>query len=188
MPSPVTHVAAGYLIWKAGREPLRLPGGRSPSLAGIAAFAFLSLLPDADAVPGILLHDLERFHNHFSHSLFSGLVLSLLFFPVARALGRPRPGLWMVFGLICYWAHLLMDSTTIGRGVMLFWPFSDTRFSSPVKLFTGLHWSAGVWSLRHLETFLTEGLLILSVLLLFTALGKRGLYQPPPRGGPPPPS
>lgn len=187
MPSPITHVAAGYLIWKAGREPLRLPSGRSPSLAGIAAFAFLSLLPDADAIPGILLRDLERFHNNFSHSLFSGLVLSLLLLPLARALGRPRPDLWMAFGLISYWAHLLMDSTTIGRGVMLFWPFSDTRFSSPVKLFTGLHWSAGLWSLLHVETFLTEGLLILSVLLLLAALGKRGISRAAPRGDPPPP-
>jgi inner membrane protein len=174
MPSPIAHVAAGYLIWKSSRESL---DERFSSLAGIATLAFLSLLPDADAIPGILLHDLGRFHNYFSHSLFSGLALSLALPLAARALGRPRPFLWLKYGLACYWLHLAMDFMTIGRGVMLFWPLSSSRFSSPVKLFTGLHWSAGLWSTRHLETVLTEGLLILSALLLYTALGKRSILR-----------
>jgi inner membrane protein len=177
MPSPIAHVAAGYLVWKSGREPLTRTDGRFSSLAGIAAFAFLSLLPDADAIPGILLHDLERFHNHFSHSFFSGLIASLLLLLVAGTLGRPRPALWLRYGLICYWTHLVLDFTTVGRGVMLFWPLSSSRFSSPVKMFAGLHWSAGLSSLRHLETVLTEGLLILSAFLLFAALRKRSLLQ-----------
>jgi inner membrane protein len=179
MPSPIVHVAAGYLVWRSGRKPLTPPDGRFSSLAGIAVFAFLSLLPDADAIPGLLFHDLERFHNHFSHSLFSGLILSFMLLPAARVLGRPRPALWLTYGLICYWIHLAMDFMTIGRGVMLFWPLTNSRFSSPVKLFTGLHWSAGVWSLRHLETILTEGLLILSTFLLFTALRRRRLLDFP---------
>ncbi len=173
MPSPIAHVTAGYLVWRSGREPLTPPDRRFSSPAGIAAFAFLSLLPDADAIPGLLFHDLERFHNHFSHSLFSGLILSLMLLSAARTLDRPRPALWMMYALICYWIHLLMDFMTIGRGVMLLWPLTSSRFSSPVKLFIGLHWSAGFWSIRHLETILTEGLLILSAFLLFTALGKR---------------
>jgi len=177
MPSPIVHVAAGYLLWKSGRESLQSPDGRFASLAGVTAFAFLSLLPDADAVPGILLNDLGRFHNHFSHSFFSGLVVSLLLLLLAGTLGRPRPTLWLTYGLTCYWTHLVFDFLTIGRGVMLFWPLSNGRFSSPVKMFTGLHWSAGLWSLRHLETILTEGLLILSAFLLFTALRRRSLLR-----------
>jgi inner membrane protein len=180
MPSPIAHVAAGYLVWKSGRESLMSTDGRFSSLAYIAALAFLSLLPDADAIPGILLHDHERFHNYFSHSLFSGMILSLLLLLVAGALGRPRPFLWLKYGLTCYWIHLAMDFMTVGRGVMLFWPLSSGRFSSPVRLFVGLHWSAGPWSLRHLETFLTEGLLILSILLLFTAPRKRRTLQAAP--------
>lgn len=177
MPSPIAHVAAGYLVWKSGRESLRSPDERFSSLAGIAAIAFLSLLPDADAIPGILLHDIGRFHNYFSHSFFFGLIPSLLLLFVAKSLGRPRPFLWLKYGLACYWLHLAMDFMTISRGVMLFWPLSSSRFSSPVKLFTGLHWSAGFWSTRHLETVLTEGLLILSALLLCTALRKRSILR-----------
>jgi inner membrane protein len=179
MPSPIPHVAAGYLVWKSSRESLTRPNGRLSSFAGIFAFAFLSLLPDADAIPGFLFHDLGRFHNHFSHSLFSGLIPSLILLLAAKALGKPRPASWMTYALICYWIHLAMDCATIGRGVMLFWPLTSSRFVSPVKLFTGLHWSAGLWSIRHLETVLAELLFILSALLLCTALRKGRLLHSP---------
>ena len=181
MPSPIAHVAAGYLIWKSGGESLTPKGGRFSSLAAISALAFLSLLPDADAIPGLLFHDLGRFHNHFSHSFFAGLVTSLILMLAAKALGRPQPARWLTYGLICYWIHLAMDFMTFGRGVMLFWPLSNSRFSSPVKLFSGLHWSEGLWSVRHLETILTEVLLVLSAFLLFAALRKGGLLRPAPR-------
>ena len=49
-----------------------------------------------------------------------------------------------------------MDLFTIGRGVLLFWPFSSQRFSFPLKLFYGLHWYDGWLSLRHMWTLLTE--------------------------------
>jgi hypothetical protein len=66
-----------------------------------------------------------------------------------------------------------MDFFTVSRGVMLFWPLTDQRFVSPVKLFTGLHWSQGVWSVHHLYTIFSEGIFVLSVFLLVAALLRR---------------
>jgi inner membrane protein len=50
---------------------------------------------------------------------------------------------------------------------MLFWPFTQQRFSSPVTLFYGLHWSKGLFSIDHVWTVLTEGLFIAVVLLVW---------------------
>jgi hypothetical protein len=49
-----------------------------------------------------------------------------------------------------------MDYFTWSRGVMAFWPLMPDRFSAPVVLFYGFHWSQGWVSPRHLWTLLTE--------------------------------
>ena len=68
--------------------------------------------------------------------------------------------------------HLIMDSLTGGDGVMLFWPFSDARIGSPVRLFFGLQWSSGLWSRDHLLTLVSEGLFVFLVVL-----GTRRLHR-----------
>ncbi len=63
-----------------------------------------------------------------------------------------------------------MDAFTIGRGVMILWPFSIDRYASPVSLFYGVHWSDGWVSVRHLWTMVTE-LALLAAAGLFIHLG-----------------
>jgi hypothetical protein len=71
---------------------------------------------------------------------------------------RKRSGFVYWFGLVllCYQLHIVLDFFTVGRGVMLFWPLSVVRFSSPIKLFYGLHWSEGFISIQHIWTLLNE--------------------------------
>ncbi len=63
---------------------------------------------------------------------------------------------WGAMILLCFELHVLMDLFTIGRGVKVLWPLSDARYSPPIKLFYGLHWSDGWLSVRHLWTLLSE--------------------------------
>ena len=49
-----------------------------------------------------------------------------------------------------------MDYFTIGRGVMLAWPFSSDRFSPPFPLFYALYWHEGLTSPKHMVTVTSE--------------------------------
>lgn len=78
---------------------------------------------------------------------------------------RKRRGFlfWFAIALICYAMHVIMDSATQSRGVMVAWPVSDQRYLLPFAIFYGLRWTDGVFSLRHLWTVFTELLFAASV-------------------------
>lgn len=173
MPSPVTHAAVGYLL---SRYLLTGCTGLRPGMiwAGVA----LSCLPDIDAAAGLLLGDMGRYHNHMMSSPFFALLVACGAGAVAwRAGAAVRP--WFTLTLVCYLAHITLDFFTQGRGIMLLWPFSETRFRPPFSLFYGVHWSDGLISSRHLWTLLTElGMLavlglVLAVYLRFSRQGAR---------------
>jgi inner membrane protein len=66
-----------------------------------------------------------------------------------------------------------MDALTAERGVMLFWPLTQARFSSPVKLFYGLQWGLGWFSIWHLWTIFTESVFVALVLFAVNFFQKR---------------
>jgi membrane-bound metal-dependent hydrolase YbcI (DUF457 family) len=115
-----------------------------------------SLLPDLDSVAGVFAGDFGRYHNNLTHSLFVGPVAALLFGTAMQVAYKRGFGFWFCVALAAYELHVLMDWTTIGRGVMAWWPLTDTRFRAPISLFYGLHWSQGWLSVRHLWTLVTE--------------------------------
>lgn len=163
MPSPIAHAVAGYAIYKLfARRHIKgssVKFGPLPILLGIAVL--LSFLPDFDLIPGFLLGDYDQFHNSYSNSLFTGIVVALM---ISLILFRRSPAgfrFWFLFALLAYVLHVIMDYFGAGRGVMLFWPITDERFISPVKLFYGLHRSDGFFSIRHVWTFLTEMVFVL---------------------------
>ena len=142
----------------------------------------MSLVPDLDAILGILTGQMYRFHNNGTHSLLTGLAFCLAAAAfIARRRG-PGFGYWLAVLYGSYSLHIVMDAFTLdGRGVMLFWPLSAQRFMSPVPLFFGVRWSEGLFSLQHVYTLGTElifvALVILSVRLLDAARSRR---QPRP--------
>ena len=170
MPSPIAHTVVGYLVYRAARE--RLPNykrwhvGPLPLLLGIAVL--FSVLPDVDAVFGILAGDFGRFHNNGTHSLVLAFAIALL---VAGAIWfRLRKGFlsWFFICFFSYASHVLMDFFTLGgRGVMLLWPFTTNRYDSSFKLFYGVRWSNGFFAIEHLWTILTEVGFVLVVILIF---------------------
>jgi inner membrane protein len=160
MPSPIAHLAVGYVAYRIIRP--KKPPERSEyqhhlaTLPALTASLGLSLLADIDVVPGVLLGDFGRFHNTVTNSIFVGFGFAALIGAVGRLTGwyRWRSAFWLT--LISYLLHIFMDYSTGGRGVMLFWPFSAERYTSPLRLFYGLRWSAGLFSLHHIWTIGTE--------------------------------
>ncbi len=173
MPSPIAHVATGYVVYRLARrgsdEPPALLHPRLPIPALLVATIFLSLAPDLDSALGLLLGDFGRYHNNLSHSLAFGVLVALAAGGLAHFLGA---GFGRGFGLalVCYELHVVMDYFTWGRGVMILWPASPERYSPPLLLFHGVHWSKGWLTWSHLWTVGSELVLVGSGGFLIRAL------------------
>ena len=158
MPSPIAHATIGYAVFEiAYRTRPSVRGEERGSLPWqLAATVGLSLLPDVDSIVGLLAGNLGKYHNNLTHSLFFALAVASVV-GVAVSLRNRRAGIyWFALALACYGSHLLADMLTIGRGVMLLWPWNSQRVLSPLSLFYGFHWSDGLWSMRHIWTLVTE--------------------------------
>ena len=173
MPSPIAHVAAGYVAYRILRNRLPILAKTLPVFVLFAAVVVLSLLPDCDCVVGIVAGDFARCHNNITHSFAAGIAVAVLVaMGMALAKGREAIQAWFLFGFALYGLHVAMDYLTVGRGVMALWPFLPDRFESPVCLFRGVKWSWGLWSIEHLWTLLNESLFV-GVLVLLASLMRR---------------
>lgn len=174
MPSPIAHIGIGYAIYRSYKN--KLPQDRysfrkiSLQLIMVAS---LSMLPDLDVIPAIIFRDMEAYHNNISHSLFFAIPVALLVAGVFQRIYRSNYWLWFVICLISYDLHVFMDALTADRGVMMFWPLTEARFASPVKIFYGLQWGLGWFTLWHLWTIFTESLFVLIVVLAVNYFTKR---------------
>ncbi len=141
------HVAVGLLTGRlhggANGKGEGSPAGngaqrrRSSSWKALLLFTALALLPDAD----LLLVSLGACdtgacgHRGASHSLPVAIAIGFMAGLVARRLKWP---VWrtMVATTIAVSSHALLDLIGAGgRGLPLLWPFSEARFTSPIRIF-----------------------------------------------------
>ena len=166
MPSPIAHLGVGYVVFQFYKTKLPSDQKRFWLISlQLILVTSLSILPDLDIIPAFLFKDMEGYHNNFSHSLLLGFPVALLAAVIFQRIYRSNFWLWFVICLISYDLHVLMDALTAERGVMMFWPITQTRFASPIKIFYGLQWGLGWFSLWHLWTLFTESLFV-SILIL----------------------
>ncbi len=168
MPSPIAHGVTGYVIYRILRPRLGGQASRKigPLPLSLAVAVGISLIPDLDSVFGILFGNLRQYHNNLTHSLILGFLVAMSIGGMAWSIRRSDFLTWFTLSLLSYGMHVIMDYFTLSRGVMLFWPFSSSRYSSPVILFYGVRWSEGWISLRHLWTIGTELVFIVVILIL----------------------
>lgn len=121
----------------------RLHGGASArttercSGGTLVFFGALALLPDADVFLVMLgTSDAGPVgHRGASHSLLTAATIGVLCAVATRRLGWPAIRTALA-GSLAVASHAVLDVLGEGgRGLPLFWPFSDTRFVSPVRLF-----------------------------------------------------
>jgi inner membrane protein len=132
------HVAVGLLTGRLHGGETRPADRPAPApLGALFLFMALSMLPDADVLlvalgasdAGPLGH--RGVSHSFSFALAGGLVCAL----VARRVGWPVMRTALAGGLALA-SHAVMDALGAGgRGLMLLWPFSFTRFHSPWRIF-----------------------------------------------------
>jgi len=173
MPSPIAHSAAGFAVYQAYRG--RLPGW-AQDRAGLAILLFIgmSLIPDLDLVPAVVLGDLGGIHNGISNSLIVGLAVSALVGGMISLAAGGKFALWFSAAFLCIGLHIAMDYFTTTRGVMALWPITTQRFVAPARLFYGVHYSEGLWSISHLWTALTELVFAAVVVILALYIPKIG--------------
>jgi inner membrane protein len=140
MATPIGHSLAGYAVCHlsgpaqdAGRVPL------------IWLCILLSIAPDLDFLPGILLGRPAMYHQGVTHSLGFALMVSLMIAVLYTLKGWPFPAIFKL-AFFAYSSHLVLDFFGYdGRppyGMPLFWPLSMEYFISPVPLF---------WGVRHAQ-------------------------------------
>jgi len=174
MPSPIAHLGAGYAIYRYSKS--RLPQDprrfwRVP--LQMVMVAGLSMLPDLDVIPAIIFRDMKAYHNNFSHSFLLAIPVAFLTAGILHRVYKSNFWLWFLICLISYDLHVIMDALTSERGVMMFWPLSQNRFVSPIRIFYGLQWGFGWFSLRHLWTVCTESLFVAGLIAAANYFDKR---------------
>jgi len=157
MPSPIAHIAVGVAI---GVVAKRKVDRSHPEQSGSLFILFVALLgavlPDFDAFVAIALGDFGKYHNNLTHSFLFAFVACVLLTGLLSFFSQlPKRTIFFVLAFACT-IHLLMDTASVTRGVMLFWPFTNERFVSPIPLFYGVRWSEGVFVWHHVMTLLTE--------------------------------
>jgi membrane-bound metal-dependent hydrolase YbcI (DUF457 family) len=178
MPSPIAHLSVGYVIYRLNKDKLPVDNRKVLSIPlQMAAVISISMLPDLDAVLGIAFGDMAKYHNQFTHSLISGFPVALAGASIFNWIYRSSFWKWFLICLLSYELHIIMDLFTGERGVMLFWPFSEMRFISPIKLFYGMQWGLGWFSVSHMWTIFTESLFGLFAILSAVYWEKRKLQK-----------
>ncbi|MBN2392967.1 MAG: metal-dependent hydrolase [Anaerolineae bacterium] len=116
-------------------------------------------------------HDAYR----VSHSIFVNLALIVFCLSIGVFAWRlsHRVVRWrMVLGGVAAWlSHLLLDSMyNHGKGIAIFWPFSDARLALPVPWFSTLRNPRPFtdWQTLHVAVieFVSSGALLVAVLLV----------------------
>ena len=147
MPSPLGHTLAGVCGFLLNRQ--LMTSHHRIWLCG--ASVVIAILPDFDVVPGLLLGDPRMFHQKGTHSITAAVVVGLLVGGVARRWKLNGLG-WGIWGGGLYLSHLLLDllveDPSPPFGILLFWPFSEAYFVSPITPFGGFHYydpAIGMW-------------------------------------------
>jgi inner membrane protein len=135
------HLAVGLLAGRlhGGASGPAKPQGEPEACAStrtLLAFAALSALPDMDVfVVALGASDAGAGgHRGASHSLFVAAVIGVLVALYARRHAWPVVRT-AVAATLAVASHGLLDAIGEGgRGIPLFWPFSDARFMSPWRV------------------------------------------------------
>ncbi|HDL19588.1 MAG TPA: metal-dependent hydrolase [Bacteroidetes bacterium] len=130
MPTPVGHSLIGLILYYSFFK--RKKPGKWITLFLII---FVSILPDFDFLPGILVREPNKFHHGFSHSFGFALLLTGFIYLIETYILHRKKEQYYLWFLILYSAHLIADyfavDTRLPYGEPLFWPFFHGFFLFP---------------------------------------------------------
>jgi hypothetical protein len=131
-------------------------------------FAFFMILPN---IPDIPIRNWGHDRYDISHSLFVNLLFIMIFLIFLGIFThiRTRIGNYcvMVGGSFAWLSHLLLDSFyNHGKGIAIYWPFSQARLVFPIPWFSVLPSSPPPFTPQILRIYLIELLAYFPVLFV----------------------
>ena len=136
MATPVGHSIIGLACGRFYGSTTIGPSWRWYLFAIVAANA-----ADFDFLPGLLIGDVNRYHQFASHSILAALLFGGLVI-LATWRHASKPVALGVLSSIIYATHLVIDCFTMDirppHGIPLLWPVSQEHFIMPVTLFGGV--------------------------------------------------
>ena len=154
MPSPIAHSVSGYIIAKFLPLNQLIPSGYKRWGIHIFYPVLVAAAADFDFIPQLITG--ENYHRGLTHSLIFAIAFSAIIGLIFRYLWKCSYKIIFGLTLIFYGSHLLLDLFSEGRGIQLFWPFTDSYFQSPLIIFPGFHYSRGLWDSSHLIPLVFE--------------------------------
>lgn len=158
----------GHSLLGASLAQLTLP----PQASARKQFAVLNIYVLLAFLPDLPLPGWGHARYYFSHSLIVnlGLVLpaaALAWYVLKRRRVARAPAL-VIGGALAWMSHLLLDALyNHGRGIAIYWPFSDGVLNLPLPWFRTLDMHQSMGSRDNLHVFLVEavvyGILFLGV-------------------------
>jgi inner membrane protein len=163
--TPIGHALAGYAVYRFS--------GPAPDAGRVSLLwlcVIMSVAPDLDFLPGIIMGRPALYHHGITHSLGFALLVSLTMAIFYALRGWSFPAIFML-SCFAYSSHLVLDFFGYdGRppyGIPLFWPLSNEYFISPVPFLWGVHhvqstsgsiaeWFDGIFSLHNLGAIALE--------------------------------
>lgn len=134
MCTPLGHGLAGIALTGRRTRPPRF----NPVI-WIPAMWILSVLPDFDFIPGLLIGRPNVYHHGFMHSIVFCLAVAALITAGLAIAGKSRPAWTGGICLIVLLSHLALDCMSRDslppHGLQVFWPFSERYVMSPVAIF-----------------------------------------------------
>ena len=162
----------GHSVTGLSVAVLILPKGRSLLWYLLVGhfFIFFANIPDFP------LPNWGHASYHVSHSIFvTGLLVSFLLLLLLNPAFNRQVGAKIVFWWSITWlSHMLLDSFyNHGRGIGIFWPFSDVHLALPLPWFETLTWQP--FTEHNLSVFGTE-LVVYGTVLIFCLLLRQRLH------------
>jgi membrane-bound metal-dependent hydrolase YbcI (DUF457 family) len=177
----VGHVLTGTAIGLAAMPDY--PSKRQKTIH-LLVFALLATVPDWP------IRNWGHNTYYFSHSLFTNLLLIgltwifLFIFPRLWEKYRSTSAAWVVSpqlmfaGTVAWLSHLLLDTFyNHGKGLAMFWPFSDTRLALPIPWLAVASRPFLPVSVGNLRILLVELLTFFPLVVLAILFHKAGFLQ-----------
>jgi membrane-bound metal-dependent hydrolase YbcI (DUF457 family) len=183
MPTPIGHALAGTIFY------LFSNGKSRKKWLIFLMVLFFAGLPDIDFIFGFFVGNPDKYHHHFTHSLFLIVIAGLIGAFMADKIGvmnfQQSALLFIGAGTSHIFLDILCLDTSTPFGIPIFWPFWEKYFISPVQIFSDVHRTSSssiffqsLINWHNLKTVLLEIIIIgpIIIYLLFKRNYSRGFF------------
>lgn len=139
MPSPISHSIIGICLGASSREGII--NIFQKNYLNYLLIIFISVVPDFDVLPGLLVGLPAKYHHGVSHSFFSAIIFGLLASYLIYVSKKNYFFARFLLFTIIYSFHIIFDLFSVdtgevnGFGMPVFFPFNSYLYRSSINLF-----------------------------------------------------